>query len=296
MSRTVIITGASSGLGLSLTKRFLALGDTVIGITRTKKHWNEASQAIAEFLHKKSSASPLMGEDKGGGGKTSPSPQPNLPPPPARLATDGPQMGKEVCWQTFLDNFSLHQIDLTQEKKVNSFIHSIVKKTGEIDILINCAGYGSGLQSVDKLAYKEFEANIQQNLATAFLMCKHIVPVMRRQNRGLIINISSMAGKRAVPRAFAYSASKFGVLALSQCIAKENADANIKCITVCPGGMNTPMREIFFGKEDAQKQQSPDFVADITMQVIDGKIAVESGGDIVVRHSKITAVNPCPAP
>ncbi len=243
MGRIVIITGAGSGLGLCLVRRFVSLGDEVFAVTRTKKNWSRVLASIEESKH-----------------------------------------------------FHLRCVDLTHERGAKKLISEVCRTGKRIDVLINCAGYGSGLQSVQDLTVKELQTNLEQNLVTAFLMCKYAIPVMRRQNGGLIANISSMAGKRAVPRAFAYSASKFGVVALSQCVAKENVDANIKCITVCPGGMNTPMRVKFFGKEDAAKQQSPDFVADITMQVIEGKIAVESGGDIVIRHGKITAINPSPAP
>lgn len=125
-------------------------------------------------------------------------------------------------------------------------------------------------------------------------MSKHLIPLFRKQERGFIIHISSMAGQRAVPRLFPYSASKFGLQALSQCIAKENADSSLKSIAVCPGGMNTQMRADLFGKEDAQKQQGTDFVADIVFRVTDGDVHVESGGDIVIRHGEITAVHPCP--
>ena len=83
----------------------------------------------------------------------------------------------------------------------------------------------------------------------------------------MIINIASMAGKRAVPNLFTYSASKFGLLALSQCISKENVDTELKCVTVCPGGMNTKMRASLFGRKDAEEQQSPDFVAGLVYQV-----------------------------
>ena len=103
-----------------------------------------------------------------------------------------------------------------------------------------------------------------------------------------------MAGKRAVPKLFSYSASKFGILALSQAVAKENKEYGIKCFTVCPGGINTSMRESLFGKEDAQRQQSPGFVADVICKTITEEICVESGGDIIVRHGEITAINACP--
>ena len=104
-----------------------------------------------------------------------------------------------------------------------------------------------------------------------------------------------MAGQRAVPRLAVYSAAKFGVLALSQAVAKENANIDFKCLTVCPGGMNTEMRANLFGWEDASRQQSPAFVADTIYDIYRNKIKVESGGDIVIRHGKVTAIHPCPA-
>jgi NAD(P)-dependent dehydrogenase (short-subunit alcohol dehydrogenase family) len=85
------------------------------------------------------------------------------------------------------------------------------------------------------------------------------------------------------------------VLALSQAIAKENPDTGIKCITVCPGGMNTTMRRQLFGAEDAARQQTPEFMADMIAQVADEKIKVLSGGHIVIRHCKITGIFPPPA-
>ena len=125
-------------------------------------------------------------------------------------------------------------------------------------------------------------------------MCKRAIPIFRKQNDGMIINISSMAGKRAVPRLVAYSASKFGILAISQSIAKENLDTNLKCITICPAGINTRMRERLFGKQDAIQQQSADFVADIICQTVNGTIKVDNGGDIIIRHGKVAAINPLP--
>ena len=118
---------------------------------------------------------------------------------------------------------------------------------------------------------------------------------MKKTPRALIMNISSMAGIRAVPRLVSYSAAKFGVLALSQAIAKENSETGLQCITVCPGGMNTEMRCELFGVEDAVRQQTPEFVADIIVQIAEGKISVLSGGHIIIRHSKITGVFPPPA-
>lgn len=103
------------------------------------------------------------------------------------------------------------------------------------------------------------------------------------------MNVSSMAGVRAVPRIAGYSASKFGVLAMTEAIAKENPDW-LKAITICPGGMNTKMRSDLFGKEDASRQQTPAFVASKMMQILKDEIPVLSASHIVIRHSRITQI------
>lgn len=238
MPRTVVITGASRGLGLALVREFAEHDDKVFALSRTPRYWKSA--------------------------KT--------------------KLGKLAAGVTFL------RCDLTREAQVRK----LSKTFKRVDILINNAGAGGDLKRVEDLALADYESIMQSNLTSAFLVCKHFVPIMRKQGSGVIVNVSSMAGQRAVPRLFAYSASKFGMLALSQCVAKENADKNLVCFTACPGGMNTEMRVSLFGKEDAAKQQSPEFVAAVIRQCIDREIEVESGGDIVIRHGKVTAVHPCP--
>ncbi len=237
----VIITGATRGLGLALAKEFVEAGDTVYGISLTRKHWKRAKREIKSA-----------------------------------------------------NKFHLYAADLTKEPQVKLALAKIIKKAETIGLVINNAGYADQITLVENLPFVQLERNIKHNLYSAFFVCKHILRHFRKKRGGFLINISSMAGKRAVPRLAAYSISKFGVLALSQAIAKENVEHGIQCITVCPGGMNTEMREKLFGKADAERQQSPGFVARVIMDIVNGKIKVESGGDIVIRHGKITAINPAP--
>jgi len=241
MNRTVVITGASRGLGLALAKQFTASGDIVFGISRTRKYWSAAKTAVPS------------------------------------------------------ERFKLLAGDITSEKTVRSLLSGIKRRAVRIDILINNAGYCAPLAPVEATSLREFRDHFKQNLDTAFLMCKYAIPIMKKQSHALILNISSMAGTRAVPRLVSYSAAKFAVLALSQAIAKENAGTGLECITVCPGGMNTEMRRELFGAEDAERQQTPEFVADVITQVVEGKIPVLSGGHIIIRHSKIAGVFPPPA-
>lgn len=241
MNKVIVISGASSGLGVCLAKKFIGTGDIVFGASKTKKNWVAAKKIIRKT-----------------------------------------------------NRFSLFSLDLSKEQNVNRFLSTVFKKAGKIDVLINCTGYAGSLSRVENLRLSEFQKYISYNLFTAFLMCKHVIPIFRKQNGGIIVNISSMAGKRAVPQLAAYSASKFGVLALSQSIAKENLDSNFKCITICPGGINTRMRARLFGKKDAIKQQSADFVAEIICQAIDGTLKIDNGGDIIIRHNRVVSINPLP--
>ena len=241
MSRVVLITGAASGLGLSLTERFLALGDTVYGITKSKRNWRRAQK----------------------------------------------KLGRP-------EKFRLMQADLSVESAAKKALARLHKRAGRIDVLINSAGYANRPTPLEKESLRELEQNLSDNLISVFLVLKYALPFFKKQKSGWILNIASMAGKRAVPGLAAYSASKFGVLALSQAIAKENPDGGFRCLTVCPGGMNTSMRVKLFGAEDAKRQQSTDFVADKILEIVRGEISVPHGGDIVIRHGKITAINEAP--
>ncbi len=241
MNRVIVLTGASRGLGLALAKKFIASGDTVFGISRTRTHWTAAKKAVSS------------------------------------------------------DRFQLLSGDITSEKTVKTIVAGILRRAGRVDLLLNNAGYCGPLTRVEALSLAEFRKHLKGNLLIPFLMCQAVLPIMLKQKHGLILNVSSMAGTRAVPRLFAYSAAKSGVLALSQAIAKENLDTGIKCVTVCPGGMNTAMRQKLFGAEDAARQQTAEFMADMIAQVAEGKIEVLSGGHIVIRHGKITGIFPPPA-
>ncbi len=241
MSKVIVISGASSGLGLSLSKKFVISGAAVLGFSRTKKHWKSAEETVGAS-----------------------------------------------------NRFQLFQVDATKENQVRSFFSKTISQYGTLDLVINNAGYGGELALLHELSLSEFQKHIESNLYSVFLSAKYSIPIFRKQKRGSIINISSMAGKRAVPRLAAYSASKFGVVALSQCIAKENSDFDLKCVTICPGGMNTEMRASLFGRKDANAQQSTDFVADVIYDVYSGTIKVDSGGDVVVRYGQVT-VNSVPA-
>ena len=109
-----------------------------------------------------------------------------------------------------------------------------------------------------------------------------------------ICNISSQAGKRAVPNLAAYSATKFALIGMTQALSKENDWSNLSCISVCPAGMNTDMRESLFGIKDAQKQQTSMSVAKIIKNILTKTIPVENGSEILIKNGRIQRIELSP--
>lgn len=187
------------------------------------------------------------------------------------------------------EHFSLIQADLSNESEVRNLFQEIKKNHSKLDLLVNNSAYGGVLQRIEDTTPSEFQSHLQSNLFSVFLMCHEAFPLLKKSQLPLVMNVSSMAGVRAVPQIAGYSASKFGVLAMTEAFAKENPDW-LKVVTICPGGMNTEMRASLFGKEDAAKQQTTEFVARTMEDVLTGKVELVSGSHIVIRHGKITQI------
>lgn len=183
-------------------------------------------------------------------------------------------------------------VDVTRKEEVEKFVDAVCRSIGKIDILINNAGTIHPKKFIEKITEKEYEACMKTNTNSVFYFMRKVIPLMKKQNAGMVINISSGAGKRGHGQLSAYSASKFAVLGLTQSAAWELKGTNVSCIAVCPGGMNTPMRKKVFGKKDSLNQQHPKAVADVVKKIIEGTIQVPNGGDIEIRGGKVTAINP----
>ena len=113
---------------------------------------------------------------------------------------------------------------------------------GRVNVLVNNAGITYVKKLIDT-SEQEWDDTLDINLKGAFLFCKSIIPYMIRQNQGAIINVSSGAGKVGFENISAYCASKFGMIGLTESLAHEVADYNIRVMTICPGQVATKMQE-----------------------------------------------------
>ena len=130
--------------------------------------------------------------------------------------------------------------DATRESDCEAFLADAVKRWGRVDVLHNNVGIGGGDSGPAHLSEEAWDRILEVNLKSVILPCKHVLPIMRAQGSGAIINISSIAAVCATP-IVAYKASKAGINAYTQSLAVGNAKHGIRANVIMPGLMNTPM-------------------------------------------------------
>jgi NAD(P)-dependent dehydrogenase (short-subunit alcohol dehydrogenase family) len=132
----------------------------------------------------------------------------------------------------------LHQVDLRKAEEITAFANNVIAATGRVDVLVNSAGYGffGAIEDVPMTAAKE---QLEVNLFAVAEMIQAVLPVMRKQRSGKILNISSTGGKSALPLGGWYHASKFALEGLSDSLRGEVRPFGIDVVVVEPGGVKT---------------------------------------------------------
>ena len=135
------------------------------------------------------------------------------------------------------------QCDVTDSTSVASMVAQAVSAFGRIDVLANNVG-GSAAGGPVEMSEEVFDAQIDFNLKSVFLTCKHVLPTMVRQGAGAIVNVASTSALRWTGAAqVAYAATKAGVIQFSRVVAVEYAKHGIRVNSVVPGQLHTPMVE-----------------------------------------------------
>lgn len=130
--------------------------------------------------------------------------------------------------------------DVSKYSDVRSLVDVSIKRFGKIDILINNAGIVY-FKSLWNTTEEEWDRTIDINLKGVFLFTKEVLPHMIENNSGVIVNVSSGAGKSGFANLSSYCASKFGIIGLTESVAKEVEHKNVKIMAICPGGVDTKM-------------------------------------------------------
>jgi 3-oxoacyl-[acyl-carrier protein] reductase len=131
--------------------------------------------------------------------------------------------------------------DVSKNSDVKSLVDISIKRFGKIDILVNNAGIVYYKNIIDTTE-EEWDKTIDINLKGVFLFTKEVLSHMiKNKSSGVIVNVSSSAGKSGFSHLSAYCASKFGIIGLTESIAKEVAGNNVKVMAICPGGVDTDM-------------------------------------------------------
>ncbi len=166
-----------------------------------------------------------------------------------RLAAEGARV--EVWDLAASADFPGEIVDVAEEASVERGCAATLARCGRIDVLVNNAGILGPAQPLERTGLELWRRIHAVNLDGTFLCCRAVIPAMRRQGGGRIVNIASIAGKEGTPNAAAYSSSKAGVIALTKALGKELVEAGILVNCIAPAAIAT----------DLLAQAGPDQVA-----------------------------------
>lgn len=137
-------------------------------------------------------------------------------------------------------NLLVMPADVSKKHEVDQWANTALREFGCIDVLVNNAGVARW-SDVENITDEHLDYQLNVNLRGPLYCSQVVLPHMKGQHSGYIINISSVCGKSGFAGTAAYSASKFGLMALSDSLREEGASFNIKVTAICPGFVATPM-------------------------------------------------------
>ena len=172
------------------------------------------------------------------------------------------------------------ECDVTTLASVEAVARRVDSQHGRVDILVNNAGVGGFGKPLHELAPDEWDRVLDTNLRGVFYTIRAFAPGMIRARGGHIINISSIAGKNALPNGAAYAASKWGLNGLSYSVAEELRAHNIRVAVICPGSTHTDLSP-HEGKDLSRMLQPEDIAHVVAMLVTQSPQSFAS--EIVLR-------------
>jgi len=149
--------------------------------------------------------------------------------------------------------------DVSRAADAERFVAEALGRFGRVDVLVNnaAAPHGADRRLVWETPEEAWDLVLDVNLKGAFLMSRAVIPHMLARRSGRIVNLASVAGKRGTARRGAYTASKFGIIGLTQVLAQELAAHGITVNAICPGSVDTSRRESTSRREKALAERDP---------------------------------------
>ena len=170
-------------------------------------------------------------------------------------------------------NIEIIELDIDDEKSISAAVEKILAKKQRIDVLVNNAGWGL-FGSVEDVSMKDFRAQFETNFFGIISIIQKVAPIMRKQGTGVIVNVSSVAGRIGFPGSPAYISSKFALEGLSESIRYELGQFGVKIIIIEPGVIKTN----FFSSMKIAEPKPDSPYKEITEKVIMGiKMMAELG-------------------
>jgi len=130
------------------------------------------------------------------------------------------------------------ELDVDKEEAIVSAIKKVVTDSGRLDVLVNNAGYGQ-FGCTEDVSVDDFRKQFETNFFSIVRIIQEVAPIMRKQNSGIIVNISSVVGKIGLPGSPAYISTKFALEGLSECLRYELGQFGIKTTLIEPGVIKT---------------------------------------------------------
>ena len=148
------------------------------------------------------------------------------------------------------------QLDVCDDSSVKAAVTQILQKSGRIDVLVNNAGYGLR-GAIEEVSLDEWKAQFETNFFGVIRVTQAVLPQMRAQRSGAIVNVSSVLGRMAIPFSGPYVASKFALEGLTETLRYELAPWNIKVVLIEPGFIATNFQQNAQLAQAAQSKDSP---------------------------------------
>ncbi len=180
--------------------------------------------------------------------------------------------------------------DVTRHGDIQRLADQALEKWGRVDALVNNAGFGLW-GSFETLPMEEIRKNFETNLFAAVACCQAFIPHIRKQGGGLIVNVESVVGLRAMPLASCYSATKHALHAFSEAMRVEYAKENIQVLSVCPGLIRTEFHEnrVLVGTDEGTGPKWLYMPVERCVAKIIGAMERGSSRLVVTGHAKLIA-------